>query len=80
MKRKNNWTCFLLILAGLVVGGLIGNVFPADSWINYGQTFGLSSPVVLDLGIICLTFGMSIKITVASLIGIVIGIVVYRFL
>lgn len=80
MKRKNSWTCFLLILAGLVVGGLIGSVFPADGWLNYGQTFGLSSPVVLDLGIICLTFGMSIKFTVAGLIGILIGAVIYRFL
>lgn len=80
MKRKNTWTCLLLLLAGLVVGGLIGNVFPDGSWINYGQTFGLASPVVLDLGILCLTFGLSIKITVASLIGIAIGILVYRFL
>ena len=80
MKGKNRWTLFLLILAGLVLGGLIGNVYPADNWIKYGQTFGLSSPVVLDLGILCLTFGMTIKITVASLIGIAIGIVVYRFL
>ena len=80
MKGKNRWTLFLLILAGLVLGGLSGKVFPADNWINYGQTFGLSSPVVLDLGILCLTFGMTIKITVASLIGIAIGIVVYRFL
>ncbi len=80
MKRKNTWTCLLLLLAGLVVGGLIGKVFPDGSWMNYGQTFGLSSPVVLDLGILCLTFGLSIKITVASIIGIAIGIVVYRFL
>ena len=80
MKKKNSWTCFLLILAGLVVGGLIGNFFSADSLINYGQFFGLSSPMVLDLGILSLTFGLSIKITLASLLGIIIGIVIYRFL
>ncbi len=80
MKRKNSWVCFLLILAGLVVGGLIGNVFPAQSWLNYGQVFGLSSPMVLDLGILSVTFGLTIRITVASLIGIVVGIIVYRFL
>ena len=80
MKKKNSWTCFLLILAGLVVGGLIGNFFSADSLINYGQVFGLSSPMVLDLGILSLTFGLSIKITLASLLGIIIGIVIYRFL
>lgn len=80
MRKKNNWTCFLLILTGIVIGGLIGNVFPADSWLNYGQTFGLSSPVILDLGILCLTFGLTIKITVSSIIGVAIGIVTYRFI
>ena len=72
--RKNNWACFLLILAGVVIGGVIGNLFP-DSWLNYGQTFGLSQPLVLDFGILCLTFGLTIKITIASIIGIAIGIV-----
>lgn len=79
MKRKNNWTCFLLILAGIVIGGFIGNLFDS-TWLNYGQTFGLSSPLVLDFGIICLTFALTIKITIASIIGIVIGILIYRFL
>ncbi|MDD6804706.1 MAG: DUF4321 domain-containing protein [Lachnospiraceae bacterium] len=77
--RKNNWACFLLILAGVVIGGVIGNLFP-DSWLNYGQTFGLSQPLVLDFGILCLTFGLTIKITIASIIGIAIGILIYRFI
>ena len=77
--RKNNWACFLLILAGIVIGGFIGSLLPVQ-WLYYGQTFGLSSPVVLDFGILCLTFGLSIKITVASILGIIIGIIIYRFL
>lgn len=77
--RKNNWACFLLILAGIVLGGFIGNLLPV-SWLNYGQTFGLSSPIVFDMGIMCITFGLSIKITVASIIGIIIGILIYRFI
>ena len=77
--RKNNWACFLLILAGVVIGGVIGNLFP-DSWLNYGQTFGLSQPLVFDFGILCLTFGLTIKITIASIIGIAIGILIYRFI
>ena len=77
--RKNNWACFLLILAGVVIGGVIGNLFP-DSWLNYGQTFCLSQPLVLDFGILCLTFGLTIKITIASIIGIAIGILIYRFI
>lgn len=79
MRKKNTWTCLILILAGIVLGGFIGSLFP-DTWVNYGQTFGLSNPFILDLGILCITFGLTIKISIASIIGIIIGIVVYRFL
>lgn len=79
MHKKNNWTCLLLILAGIVVGGLIGSLFP-DSWVNYGQTFGLTSPLVLDFGVICVTFALTIKFTIASIIGIAVGIFIYRVL
>ena len=45
MKGKNNWACFLMILAGIVIGGFIGSLFP-NTFLNYGQVFGLSNPVV----------------------------------
>jgi hypothetical protein len=77
--RKNNWACFLLILAGVVIGGFIGSIFP-DTWLNYGQSFGLTSPLVLDLGILCITFGLSIKITIAGILGIAIAIIIYRYI
>ena len=77
--RKNNWSCFLLILAGIVIGGFIGSLCP-NSWLNYGQSFGLSSPLVLDLGILCITFGLSIKITIAGILGVALGIIIYRFI
>ena len=77
--RKNNWSCFLLILACIVIGGFIGSLFP-NSWLNYGQSFGLSSPLVLDLGILCITFGLSIKITIAGILGVALGIIIYRFI
>ena len=57
MKGKNNWTCFLLILAGIVIGGFIGNLFPS-TWLNYGESFGLNNPLVLNLGILRITFGL----------------------
>lgn len=77
--RKNYWTCLLLVLAGIVVGGFIGTAFP-DTFLNYGQSFGLTSPLVLDLGILAITFGLSIKITIASIIGIALGLTVYRLI
>lgn len=78
---KNIWALFLLILAGVVLGGFIGYLakdFSYLSWLNYGQKFGLSEPFVLNLGILVITFGINIKITMASIIGVIISIIVYR--
>ena len=45
-----------------------------------GQSFGLNNPIVLDLGIIVLTFGLTIKITIGGIIGVIIGVVIYKLL
>ena len=79
MKSKNGWTRLLLALAGVVLGGFIGSLFPS-SMLNFGQTFGLTSPMVLDFGILTITFALTIKITIASILGIVIALLIYRFL
>lgn len=80
---KNNWALFLLLLAGIVLGGFLGELASQVSflsWLGYGQSFGLTSPIVLDLGILILTFGLNIKITIASIIGVLIAIVIYRLI
>ena len=77
--KKNNWACFLLMLAGIVIGGFVGELVQMD-WLNYGQTFGLTSPIVLDLGILVVSFALTIKITVASILGVVLALVIYHFL
>ena len=65
---KNAWALFLLILAGIVLGGFIGMLaegVPALGWLSYGQTFGLDAPLILNLGLLVITFGLTIKITIA---------------
>lgn len=47
-------------------------------WLSYGQEFGLTSPILLDLNVITLTFGMTFKINIASIIGMVVAIFIYR--
>ena len=49
---KNSWALFLLLLTGIVLGGFIGMLaegVPALSWLGYGQTFGLDTPIVVNL-------------------------------
>lgn len=80
---KNAWALFLLILAGIVLGGFIGMLTEGSSafgWLGYGQTFGLDAPIVLNLGLLVITFGLNIKITIASIVGVVLAIIIYRFL
>ena len=48
MKGKNYWVLLVMILVGMVLGGFIGTYLPWE-WLNYGGTFGLSQPIVLDL-------------------------------
>ena len=79
MKSKNGWTCLLLVLAGIVLGGFIGSLCPS-SFMNFGQTFGLTNPLILDFGILSITFALTIKITIASILGIVIALLIYRIL
>ena len=81
--RKNNWTLFVILLCGIVLGGYLGTLASNVSflsWLNYGNTFGLTSPIVLDLGILVLTFGLTITINIASIVGLIIGIIVYRLI
>ncbi len=86
MKRtstKNFWVLLLLVLSGIVLGGFIGSLttgVPALSWLNFGQAFGLDNPLVLNLGILVITFGLTIRITMASIIGVALAILIWRCL
>lgn len=80
-SSQNIWVLVLLMLAGVVLGGFIGNALggiSALSWLNYGSSFGLSSPLVLDLGVLTLQFGLTIRFTIAGILGIVLAFFIYR--
>lgn len=82
-KGKGGWILLVLILAGLVIGGLLGQLASKVDflwWMGYSQTFGLTSPINLNLSVIQLTFGVSFEISVASIIGMLIGICIYKII
>ncbi len=81
MKEKNIWILILFLLCGIVVGGLLGDLAAKVdflSWLAYGEEFGLSTPIELNLNVIKLTFGLMFKINIASIIGIVLAIFIYK--
>lgn len=83
MRNKNFWVLLILLLAGVVLGGFIGNIaegIPLLSWLSFGESFGLNTPLVLNFGILVITFGLSIRITMAGIIGMALALLIYRWL
>jgi len=80
-RDKNIWILLIFLLSGLVLGGLLGELASKVDflwWLSYGESFGLTSPIELDLNVITITFGLWFKMNVASIIGMAIAIFVYR--
>lgn len=80
-KYKNGWFLLLFIMIGIVLGGLIAEStagIESLSWLSYGNTFGLDSPLVINLGVLVITFALQIKITIASIIGVILAIIITR--
>lgn len=79
-KEKNFWILLIFLLSGLVIGGLLGEIaskVPGLWWFSYGNTYGLQTPLQLDLDILHISFSCSFKITVASILGLAIGVFAY---
>ena len=80
-RDKSTWIALLFIFAGLVIGGLLGEVASQVDWLGwlaYGQTFGIENPFVLDFNVLSLTFAFALHINIASIIGLGIAIFLYR--
>lgn len=80
-RQRNSWVLLLFLLAGIVLGGLIGELAGKIDflwWLGYGQTFGLTEPLVLNLEVVTLTFALQFKINIASIVGVALAIFLYR--
>lgn len=81
MKDGRFWLFWIVLFSGIILGGLLGELASSVSflsWMSYGETFGLTQPLQLDIGIIQLSFGVIFKLNVASIIGVLIALLVYR--
>ena len=83
MRNKNFWILLIMLQTGIVLGGFMGQLAEGVSWLswlNFGQSFGLDSPLVVNFGILVVTFGLTIKITMASIIGVAVALIIYRWI
>lgn len=69
--KKGFWLNFFLICIGIVTGSMVADMtsgIPALSWLSYGLDFEMKSPLVLDLNVLELTLGISVRITISTMI------------
>jgi len=80
-RDKNIWILMLFILSGLVIGGLLGNLAGQVDflwWLGYGESFGLTEPLELNLSILQISFKFIFQINIASIIGLLVALLIYR--
>lgn len=82
---KNNWALFLLLLLGIVLGSVLGYLTREInflSWLNNGIDFSLGDDntkvVTVNLAAIVLRFGLSIRISIGSVIGAIASVFIYK--
>lgn len=71
---RNKYFVTFLILIGVVFGSLVAYLtkdISFLSWLSFGLTFGLSQPLVLDLGVFSLTFAATIDLSIAVILCII---------
>jgi len=81
MKETKTWIFLIFLFSGIIIGGLIGDfskMVPYLAWLGYGKNFGLTEPLKLDIGVLQLTFSIMFELNVASVIGILTSIIVFK--
>ena len=81
MSDKRYWVFLIFLFSGIIIGGLLGELASQISflsWLAYGKSFGLTEPLVLDINILKVSFGFLVELNVASIIGIIIAMLLYK--
>lgn len=68
----------LLLICACVLGGVLGNVSSGSfAWLGYSRGFDFQPGTFINTDVISLTFGISMSISVAQVIFIIIAIYAY---
>jgi hypothetical protein len=79
MSKDTGSTILMIILGGILggyVGELLGLLVPTGilhDIFTRGFTLGFDNPIVLDLRIVVLTFGIKILLNIFGVIGMILG-------
>ena len=83
--RKSPWILLIFVLIGGLLGGVLGEILHAMAPQGTIQSIfatnfspGINPPLTIDLVLVKLVFGFSIKVNVLSILGMFIGVYLYK--
>jgi len=83
--RKSPWVLLVFLLIGGLLGGILGEVLQLmapkgtiQAFFTTNATPGISPPLTIDLILVKLTLGFSFKVSLLSLLGMFVGIFLYK--
>lgn len=72
------WVFLLVILAGLFIGGIIGDAFSDKLPILEKGFHAGFQPFTIDLNVMKFTFGFTLKVNLFSAVGLLLSIFIYK--
>ena len=82
MMKFIKYTAFP-VLCGIVIGMAIAALtknISALSWLSFGLSFGMKSPLVVDLHLINFTLGLYVNLNVATIICITLSLLIAKYI
>ncbi|CAI4032746.1 hypothetical protein DNFV4_03176 [Nitrospira tepida] len=83
--RKSAWLLLVFMLVGGLLGGVMGEILRViaphgtiQSIFATSLTPGINPPLTLDLVLLKITFGLSVKMNLLSFLGIILGMYLYK--
>jgi hypothetical protein len=80
-EKKNSYFIFFILIGaicGSLIGELLGDNINALGFLKNTYTIGMSTPMLIDLKVLSVTFGLNFNVNIMSIIGIVLAIILYR--
>ncbi len=85
MLQKTSWMLIFFIILGGLIGGILGEILRVVSpegvlqdIFSRAYSIGIDPPLTLDLKLFSTTVGFLVRINLFSLLGILLGVYIYK--
>lgn len=80
-ERRNQYFIFFILIgaiSGSFIGEILGDNINALNFLKNTYTIGMGTPMLIDIKVLAVTFGINFNINIMSIIGIILAIILYR--